>query len=701
MVMICVSSCQVAVVGTAAIIMGCGSSSQDVPTPYADEAAPQPETNPSIFDEVMNDEAGACHFETKNADTSGIGDPPQLHAEEQSSGGVEVGREPPPTMTSHDGPGERVDQTVNTAPGDGVNDCGHEAGCTHFEPATSVGLSGGPPSMCEPPMVTGRDDTAEHAVITAPVVEGKNDETDTCANCDVYEGEWADGRYHGHGELRRADGSVYIGEFRDGLRHGCGTRTCARDTYVGEWRDDLKHGHGVLSDSAHGVTYTGEWQSGKRHGRGVAKHFTRKSRLPSEYDGEYVNDKRHGVGTYLFPEGGKYVGEWVAGHRHGRGKVEWPNGVAYDGDYAAGQQHGHGVHTFENGDIYEGEFRQDDAHGHGRRRYANGDHFEGQWAAKKEHGAGTLTLANGEVYRGEWLAGKRDGQFERTCSDGANSSILEYSDGALIDERPAALVPDGKSATTNNCSCEACGCAASNRHYQHRSASVPCYWQTGGLPDSDGVHIITIKDIDVIQSVQDLMSRCTHDAPLPGNPRSAVTTFFRVCRVRRVENEPLWRLYQMRKRHALRPAADRTAVRTSGSPFVEGLRLDAAANEVLLFHGTRFKVWPNVAKDGFDVSISRLEGLFGGGLYFADSATKSDQYTYPASNAQRRAMVLTRVALGSVYNASEQRQQARRAPDGFNSVLGKAATYFPEYVIYDGWLAYPEFIVEYERHLAG
>ena len=42
------------------------------------------------------------------------------------------------------------------------------------------------------------------------------------SNGDVYEGEWQDGRYHGHGKLIKRNGIVYEGEFERGKKQGLG-----------------------------------------------------------------------------------------------------------------------------------------------------------------------------------------------------------------------------------------------------------------------------------------------------------------------------------------------------------------------------------------------------------------------------------------------------------------------------------------------
>ena len=60
-----------------------------------------------------------------------------------------------------------------------------------------------------------------------------------------YKGEWRNGKYHGHGLLRFADGSTYRGHFNDGVADGEGEETSATGTVRhGTW----KNGRPVQND---------------------------------------------------------------------------------------------------------------------------------------------------------------------------------------------------------------------------------------------------------------------------------------------------------------------------------------------------------------------------------------------------------------------------------------------------------------------
>ena len=78
----------------------------------------------------------------------------------------------------------------------------------------------------------------------------------------VYEGDFRDGKPHGHGTYTYSNGNRYEGDFRDGKPHGHGTYTSADGRrYEGEWRDSKPHGHGIYTTAA-GRRYEGEWQEG-------------------------------------------------------------------------------------------------------------------------------------------------------------------------------------------------------------------------------------------------------------------------------------------------------------------------------------------------------------------------------------------------------------------------------------------------------
>jgi hypothetical protein len=78
----------------------------------------------------------------------------------------------------------------------------------------------------------------------------------------IYEGEWKDFKYHGHGRITFSNGE-YVGEFKNGKRDGKGKITLSDgEVYEGSWKDDKKHGIGILT-TATGKKYEGQWREDK------------------------------------------------------------------------------------------------------------------------------------------------------------------------------------------------------------------------------------------------------------------------------------------------------------------------------------------------------------------------------------------------------------------------------------------------------
>uniref|UniRef100_A0A7S1Q6S9 MORN repeat-containing protein 5 n=1 Tax=Neobodo designis TaxID=312471 RepID=A0A7S1Q6S9_NEODS len=77
-----------------------------------------------------------------------------------------------------------------------------------------------------------------------------------------YNGEWADDKMHGAGELRFASGASYDGTLYEGTFDGRG-KYCWPDGswYEGQWRANRMHGEGVYSD-AEGRQWEGRFYNG-------------------------------------------------------------------------------------------------------------------------------------------------------------------------------------------------------------------------------------------------------------------------------------------------------------------------------------------------------------------------------------------------------------------------------------------------------
>ncbi|UJR37371.1 hypothetical protein I4U23_030079 [Adineta vaga] len=131
-------------------------------------------------------------------------------------------------------------------------------------------------------------------------------------------------------------------------------------------------------------------------------------------------------------------------------------------------------------------------------------------------------------------------------------------------------------------------------------------------------------------------------------------------------------------------------------------------NERLLFHGSPFL--HSIMNKGFDERHASITGMFGAGIYFAENSSKSNQYIYGIGGGNgcishkdkscyicTRQMLLCRVCLGRSFLQFSASKLAH-APPGHHSVIGRPSQgglVYPEYVIYRGEQAYPEYCITY------
>uniref|UniRef100_A0A7S1WGW2 PARP catalytic domain-containing protein n=1 Tax=Alexandrium catenella TaxID=2925 RepID=A0A7S1WGW2_ALECA len=258
----------------------------------------------------------------------------------------------------------------------------------------------------------------------------------------------------------------------------------------------------------------------------------------------------------------------------------------------------------------------------------------------------------------------------------------------------------------------------------------------------------------------------------------------RVLKVTRIENGRLWSRYvrnrenmksvdkllrymgtegRMAAESALKIVEEAHAERMTDravKSFIDSLGMDKGRNERLLFHGSPSEGSKNAAGEvlfpsrecsptyaiehsGFDDRLGTLKGMYGAGTYFADMASKADQYAgryndpgSPQGSVGEKAVIfLSRTVLGCPYVTNQSLEQLRRPPcvEGhfdlnlywnedvqfgkqwrdkglplticdhkrFDSVVGDFMVdgkrrLYREYVVYD-MQCYPEFKVEYER----
>lgn len=269
----------------------------------------------------------------------------------------------------------------------------------------------------------------------------------------IFEGEWQDGKHHGHGRkvwknikseseakednadgavghLAEEDGSaaaapennnqqqLAVANHQQALPKGrvmqqAPRRKVALPFYEGEWKEGKEHGKGKrLFEEDH--YYVGEWKEGDREGYGFY-HWPNKT----FYEGEFKEGFRHGHGTYTWSEKAKYVGQWQKGIEHGKGVRTWADGDRYEGDWVHGTRTGYGLYSWPNGSSYEGKWLQCAHEGYGVYKWPDGRTYKGNFSANKKHGVGEYFWPDGAVYSGQWRNGVRHGDGTMVWPDRA------------------------------------------------------------------------------------------------------------------------------------------------------------------------------------------------------------------------------------------------------------------------------------------
>ncbi|XP_065348135.1 poly [ADP-ribose] polymerase tankyrase [Cloeon dipterum] len=165
---------------------------------------------------------------------------------------------------------------------------------------------------------------------------------------------------------------------------------------------------------------------------------------------------------------------------------------------------------------------------------------------------------------------------------------------------------------------------------------------------------------------------------------------YNIIHIQKVQNRKLWERYSHRRKEV---------AEENGSQ----------SNERMLFHGSPFI--NAIVQKGFDERHAYIGGMFGAGIYFAENSSKSNQYVYGIGGGTgcpqhkdrscyscHRHLLLCRVTLGKSFLQFSAMKMAH-APPGHHSVMGRPSAgglNFPEYVVYRGEQAYPEYLITYQ-----
>jgi len=233
-----------------------------------------------------------------------------------------------------------------------------------------------------------------------------------------------------------------------------------------------------------------------------------------------------------------------------------------------------------------------------------------------------------------------------------------------------------------------------------------------------------VLEAEVLSEMLPLFQRLMNETYLAVRTRDrrdgALPDEFQVVRVVKVFNGSAWQGY-LTRRDAIEkdvaqalanqlesgvvkdfdPMTNEPCTAIAAALDVPALRKES--QEAFLFHGTKPAGAHGITVDLFDLKFAR-DGLFGRGIYFGESCSKSDEYTQPDKHGLRP-ILLCRVALGRSHYC-DVRDPDRRALEqactkgGFHSVLGdrrKVHNTFREFICYDALQAYPHFVIWYTR----
>lgn len=121
-------------------------------------------------------------------------------------------------------------------------------------------------------------------------------------------------------------------------------------------------------------------------------------------------------------------------------------------------------------------------------------------------------------------------------------------------------------------------------------------------------------------------------------------------------------------------------------------------NRVLLFHGTRVCNMIGILQNGLVCDLSKLGivsvitgKMFGLGVYFANSVTKSIQYTAHDSSDNIACIFVAEVALGNqlVKKSADHKLTVKNMPKGYNSTWGIGQSTISQYDEYNDGTSMP------------
>jgi len=454
-----------------------------------------------------------------------------------------------------------------------------------------------------------------------------------------------------------------------------------------------RNGHVVVT-YPNNSTYRGQFKDGKRHGRG-----TLIDAQGTKHEGEWRCDKRQGRGTEIYTDGTRFTGSYVDDLRSGHGRMSWPEGSQYSGQFERGKANGEGMLQRTDGSVYKGHFSEDSMSGFGTMQWRDGVKYVGHFVANRREGQGKMTWNSGKwhTFEGTWRNGMQHGQGTLVDHNGQIfHGVFQW--GKLV--RWCDLSVAGESGVPG-------------------PVEVPAYWSNQDLGEGfNQRNEVSEAFRDQVQRLLDGTFNTIRTRDRSGN----IPTSLRLVKCHRVENSELWTRYCHAKErvHARRPQGVRPVSELGCGAELVNVRtrelldesyaehLEGRLNEHYLWHGTTPQGAIGISTDGFRLKLagSHAGTYFGNGCYFAESSSKSDEYAREGDDllAGIYALLLCRVTCGSLFrtvNPDEMAIQNALRSGEYDAVLGdreaSVARTYREFVIYEEDLAYPEYVVLYER----
>lgn len=194
------------------------------------------------------------------------------------------------------------------------------------------------------PLISYRGGTYEGEINSAKLPHGQG--TLKYTNGDFYKGQWQNGKPNGKGQAKGTIDEKKASLWKKFTTAALNIQNVevsqGEYLYDGEWKDGKMHGHGMYT-FPNGDIYDGEWQNNVAQGTGMYIWHSTNNR----YQGFWRNMAKHGSGTYCFKDGTKFDGVWANDKRHGRGTEQFANGNRYDGYWVNDKRHGTGFLTVQ------------------------------------------------------------------------------------------------------------------------------------------------------------------------------------------------------------------------------------------------------------------------------------------------------------------------------------------------------------------